>query len=239
MVVEVIELNWDAQGIFRSRPNRFISIIDIIDPVDIKGERVHVHDPGRLKELLYPGNRILLKKAFGKNRKTKWDVIAAQFENEWILIHSGYHRAISEWMLRTKQSPLGSLKEIRPEVTVGHSRLDFICKDEDDKVIGVEVKGCTLAVDGVALFPDAPTERGRRHLETLMEMKASGKRAALLVLIFRHESRCFSPNELTDPGFAETFRRAVEKGVEVYPLVFRYDGSTIVYLGNIPVCEYC
>jgi len=237
MVVEVMELNGDFEGIFRSRPNRFLSIVDIIKPVKMKGEMVHVHDPGRLKELLYPGNRVLLKKASGKKRKTKWDVIAARFENEWILVHSGYHRVISEWMLRGEFCPIGRLKDIRAEVTVGHSRLDFVCKDADDTVIGVEVKGCTLAVDGVALFPDAPTERGRKHLETLMDMIATGKRAALLVLIFRPDARCFSPNELTDPRFAETFGRATEKGVEVYPLVFRYNGKKVSFLGVIPLCE--
>ena len=238
MVAKVMDLSWDSEGIFRSRPNRFLGIVDISGPVETKGEMVHVHDPGRLEELLFPGNRILLKKASGKKRKTKWDVIAARFENEWILIHSGYHRAISEWMLREKHNPLGPLKDIRPEVTVGHSRLDFVCRDKDDRVIGVEVKGCTLAVDGVALFPDAPTERGRKHLETLIEMKRSGKRAALMVLVFRFEARCFSPNELTDPRFAETFRKAVKLGVEVYPLVFRYDGEKISYMGKIPaICE--
>ena len=99
------------------------------------------------------------------------------------------------------------------------------------------MKGCTLAVDGVALFPDAPTKRGRKHLETLMEMKASGNRAALMILIFRHEARCFSPNEETDPRFTETFRSAMEAGVEVHPVVFRYDGVNVSYLGTVPVCE--
>jgi len=237
MVAEVMELNWDSEGILRSRPNRFLGIADIIGPVELKGEMVHIHDPGRLKELLYPGNRILLKKASGKNRKTKWDVIAARFENEWVLVHSGYHRTISERILRGEFSPLGPMKDIRPEVMVGHSRLDFVCKDKKDMVMGVEVKGCTLAVDGVALFPDAPTERGRKHLETLMDMITSGNRAALLILLFRHDVRCFSPNELTDPRFTETFRRAMEAGVKVHPLVFRYDHGRVFYLGTVPVCE--
>jgi len=122
-------------------------------------------------------------------------------------------------------------------VTVGHSRLDFVLTDNRGTEIGVEVKGCTLAVDGVALFPDAPTERGRRHLEVLMDMKASGKSAALIVLIFRHDARCFRPNELTDPKFAETFHRAVSKGVDVFPVVFRYDGERVYFLGGIPVCD--
>jgi len=196
-----------------------------------------VHDPGRLKELLYPGNRVLVKRAAGKHRRTKWDLIAARYDDEWILVHSGYHRGISEWVIRNENSPFHDIVDLRPEVTVGHSRLDFILTDNRGTEIGVEVKGCTLAVDGVALFPDAPTKRGRRHLEVLMDMKADGKNAALMILIFRSDAKCFRPNEITDPKFAETFLRAMRNGVDVFPMVFRYDGKRVDYMGEIPVCN--
>ncbi len=235
MPVTVMELKSDAEAAFRRRPNRFLAVVDI-EVEELKEIEAHVHDPGRLTELLYPGNRLLLRRAHGTSRKTKWDVIAARYEGKWIPVHSGLHRQISEWVLHGEHSPFGTVEEIRPEVTVGHSRLDFVLTLRDGRRLGVEVKGCTLAVDGTALFPDAPTERGRRHLETLMEIREEGGRAALMVLIFRPDARCFSPNGETDPKFAETFKRAVEKGVEVYPVVFRYDGERVEYVGRIPVC---
>ena len=234
MTTKVMELLCDAEGVLRERPNRFLAVVDIDGFGD--NEEVHVHDPGRLKELLYPGNRVLVKRAAGKKRKTKWDMISARYGQEWILVHSGYHRAISEWIIKGEHSPFHGVANIRPEVTVGHSRLDFVLDHEDGNETGVEVKGCTLAVDGVALFPDAPTERGRRHLDVLMDMKADGKNTALIVLVFRADARCFRPNELTDPKFAETFQRAVKQGVDVFPMVFRYDGKSVYYLGEIPVC---
>ena len=234
MTTKVMELICDAEGVLRERSNRFLAVVDIVGFGD--NEEVHVHDPGRLKELLYPGNRVRMKRAAGKKRKTKWDMIAARYGDEWILVHSGYHRAISEWVIRGEQSPFHGVANIRPEVTVGHSRLDFVLTDDGGKETGVEVKGCTLAVDGVALFPDAPTERGRRHLEVLMDMRANGKNAALIVLVFRHDAGCFRPNELTDPKFADVFRKAVKQGVDVFPMVFRYDGKWVRYMGEIPVC---
>ncbi|MCK4717608.1 MAG: DNA/RNA nuclease SfsA [Thermoplasmata archaeon] len=229
---EVLRLPHDATGSLVSRPNRFLAIVD----VDGLGEQeVHVHDPGRLKELLFPGNELLLRRAEGKKRKTKWDLIAARYEEQWVLVHSGYHRAISEWVLNSDISPFGHVEEIRPEVRIGHSRLDFVLTDRGE-IIGVEVKGCSLAIDDIALFPDAPTERGRKHLETLMEMKREGVRAALMVLVFRKDAGCFYPKEDTDPKFANTFWDAMEAGVEVYPLVFTYENGKIWYLHKIPVC---
>ena len=235
MAVPVLEIPCDAEGIFLERPNRFLGIVDILLLGEKNDEKVHVHDPGRLEELLYPGNRVLLRRAGGKNRKTKWDLIAARYEDEWILVHSGYHRAISEWVLGSDFSPFGEAMEIQPEVTVGHSRLDFVITDPEGNEIGVEVKGCTLALDGVALFPDAPTERGRRHIETLMEMIEGEKKAGLLILVFRRDAKFFLPNEATDPKFAEVFRSGIERGVMVHPLLFSYDGEMVYYEGAVPV----
>ena len=224
--VAILRVSWDREGVFLSRPNRFLGIVDI----DGREEKVHVHDPGRLEELLYPRNRVLLRKADNPGRKTKWDLIASWYEGQWVFTNSGYHRQISENIVRRLFSG-----EIKPEVTVGHSRLDFVVKDGKN-ITGIEVKGCTLTENGVALFPDAPTERGRKHLETLISMMEEGKKAVLLVLVFRNDSRCFAPNDRTDPKFAETFRRAVEKGLEVRPILLEYDGETVCWIGEIGLC---
>jgi len=240
MPVFLFELPWDAQSTLLSRPNRFLALVDITDPngTIIPGEKVHVHDPGRLRELLYPGNRVLLKRADSAKRKTKWDLIAARCGEEWVPVHSGYHRRIAETILANPEiNPFGELKKVKAEVKMGHSRLDFLLTREDDSRLVVEVKGCTLTIDGVALFPDAPTERGRRHLETLMEVRERGLDAAVLILVFRSDSKCFSPNQGTDPKFATTFWKAMEAGVEVHPLVLGYDGKTLSFLKRIPVCQ--
>jgi sugar fermentation stimulation protein A len=245
----ILTVSTDAEGVFKSRPNKFLGTVELV--IGSTGRRsiemVHIHDPGRLKELLYSGNRVLVRRAKpSSTRKTKWDLIAAQHNDHndnsdgWVLVHSGFHRAIVESILKNQNiSPFGELKDIRPEITVGHSRLDFQLTKTDNEIIFVEVKGCTLIVDGVALFPDAPTTRGTRHLETLMDIKRSGQRqgqrAAVIVLVFRANSRCFAPNRETDPKFAQTFYKAKESGVEVYPIVMRFQDHTIDFVKHISV----
>lgn len=245
MYIKLIDLPHDAVGIFQDRPNRFLGIVDIIDSktgkVTSKGVKAHVHDPGRLKEILYPGNKVLMKKPSQKSmitRKTSWDIIAGLVGNQWILVHSGYHRKISEAILKNhKISPFGKLKSYTPEVRFGHSRLDFLLTKKTGKNIYVEVKGCTLTIDDRALFPDAPTERGSRHMESLIDARKSGFEAALLILVFRADSRCFAPNEETDKKFAEIFKKAIRNGVSVYPLVLCYEKGKIYFQKAIPVCQ--
>ncbi len=228
----------DAEGILVERSNRFLAIVDIDIEGDVSREKAHVHDPGRLLELLYPGNRLLLRKADNPDRKTGWDVIAARYEDEWILINSVFHRGIADWLLSKDDNPFGRLEGLTPEVTVGHSRLDFMAEDSEGTPLGIEVKGCTLAVDGTALFPDAPTERGRKHVETLIGLVRGGKRAGLLILVFRPDPMEFAPKDDTDPRFAEAFWRAVDLGVEVHPVKFGFDGGRVRYLGEIPVADH-
>jgi sugar fermentation stimulation protein A len=240
MNLEILKVKYDAKGIFKERPNRFLGIVDIISDSKIEkySEEVHIHDPGRLRELLYPGNQILLKRATNPERKTRWDIIAARAEEQWVLIHSGYHRAITENILQNKSlCPFGKLNSIKAEVPFGHSRLDFLLTTNNDTNMLVEVKGCTLTRDGIALFPDAPTERGTRHIETLMNAKVNGYSTALIVLVFRQDSKCFMPNSDTDPKFTSMFKTAVLSGLEVYPLVLSYDGEMIYYEKIIPLCQ--
>ena len=234
---KISDISWDCQGILKSRPNRFLAIVDIEqDDIILKDQKVHVRDPGRLKELLYPGNKVLVKYRPGENRKTQWEIIAA-FDDDWILINSGYHRAISEAILKNpKISPFGKLDGIQAEVTVGHSRLDFVL-EKDGCQIGVEVKGCTLQIGGDAMFPDAPTERGAKHVQTLIDIVEDGGKAAMMILVLRPNARCFRPNGDTDPKFADLFWKAREAGVEVFPVKLNYENGEILLHGIIPVCN--
>ncbi len=227
-------MEYHTSGLFRKRINRFLGDVEI----EGKNYHVHIHDPGRLEELLIPGHEVLLEKKSGKGRKTEWDIIAVRSEGEWVFIHSGYHSIISERIIRNENiSPFGEVKSIISEVKSGKSRLDFYIETKEGKGIYLEVKGCTLSRDGVALFPDAPTERGRKHIEELIKLKNKGFNSAVFFLVFAPAVRCFSPNSKVDPLFTEVFEKSLREGVKVYPFKLKYIEDQIYYLKELPLCE--
>jgi len=220
---EILRIPTDAEGLFAERPNRFLGMVKIAGhdgPVP-----VHVHDPGRLREILYPGNRVLLRRADSPKRKTRWDLVAGLCEGHWVLVHSGLHRAIAEKILTDPEfSPLGSVDSLQAEVRYNDSRLDFVVQVNGERV-WIETKGCTLCRNGVALF------------EHLGEIRENGERAALMVLVFRPDADCFAPNKETDPAFAGTFWQVVKRGVEVYPLLLEFRPPGLFCKGLIPLRE--
>ncbi|TGG88648.1 DNA/RNA nuclease SfsA [Geotoga petraea] len=234
--MKLMEIKTDYTAIFKSRPNRYIAEVDIPE-LNLENEEIHVHDPGRLKELLYPGNKIKIKKANNTKRKTKWDLIAAEKGSEEIMINSAYHRNISYFILNNENiNPFGKLRNIKAEVKYNKSRLDYLVEDAKNNKIWIEIKGCTLTEDGVAKFPDSPTLRGTRHLEELIEIKENGEEAAIILLVFG-KSECFRPNKETDTKFAETFHKAMKVGVKIYPIQLSYENGIISYEGILPICE--
>lgn len=231
-MLKVLDIPYHEEGTLLERKNRFLGM------VDVKGEteKVHVRDPGRLEELLYPGNRVLISKANNPNRKTSWDLIAARYGEDWVLVNSGFHPRIARWVLENpKLDPYGTTQDWQQEKKLGDSRIDFFTKTEG-RELWVEVKGCTLAVDGKALFPDAPTTRGTRHVRELIKVVERGDRAGLLILVFRPDAKCFSPYRKRDPEFAAAFQEAVDAGVEVRPLVFSYENRCLHYRGPLTLC---
>ena len=245
MSIKLLHLPSDAEAILVARPNRFVGIVNILDQksesVISESVKVHIHDPGRLNEILYPGNHVFLKKPNLNSlviRKTKWDIIAGLVNDQSVLIHSGYHRKLAEMIFKNKKiNPFGTLINIQPEVRFGNSRLDFLLTSGSGEKIFVEIKGCTLTVNNRALFPDAPSSRATRHLKELMVALKKGYRAAVIVLVFRSDSICFAPNFETDPNFTKAFTNAVVSGVEVFPLVLSYRNEFIYYEKRIPVCN--
>ncbi len=235
----LLHIPYDAKAVFRERPNRFLGVVDIYWPEKRPGEMIHVHDPGRLPDLLLPGNKILLKKAASVKRKTAWDLIAARSPaNNWVFVNSAHHRRLVESLWKEQDiTPVKRIREVRAEVKWGRSRLDFELLLETGERVYVEVKGCTFARDHTALFPDAPTVRGTKHLEELIHVKETGHKAILLLLVFREEALCFSPYKEIDPGFAKVFREAVQAGVKVIVLVVGYNGKRLCIRGRIPVCS--
>lgn len=202
-----MKYNKTLRARFVSRPNRFIAI------ADVDGSQVvcHVKNTGRCRELLVPGAEIVLSdERSTKNRKTPFDLIAVQKGNLLINMDSqAPNKAAAELLLR-----LYPTSEIRPEYTVGKSRLDFCLKD-GDFLHYVEVKGVTLEKNGVAMFPDAPTERGIKHLDTLISLAKEGNKATALFIIQMKGPHVFIPNRETHSAFAEKLSEAARKGVEI------------------------
>ena len=212
-----MKYNKIVSGIFLSRPNRFIAHVEI----DGKEETVHVKNTGRCKELLVPGAKVYLEDFDGRmgTRKLRYSLVAvekcckfnkADFSRT-ILINmdsQAPNKVVGEW-LATQDYDL-----VKPEYTFGNSRVDFYMEKGNEKFL-LEVKGCTLEFDGHCLFPDAPTERGVKHLEELMKAKESGYKAAVLILIQMEEATDFAPNDETHKAFGDTLRLAASKGVEI------------------------
>ncbi|HOP26647.1 MAG TPA: DNA/RNA nuclease SfsA [Candidatus Sabulitectum sp.] len=217
------------EAVFMERPNRFLLIAG-----DGMGSRfaVHVPDPGRLRELLYPGNRLLVIPSPGEGRKTKWTLAAARLGSSWVLVNTTFHREIASRFLLGGHSPLGRISALRAEVKSpsGGSRFDFLVNDR----LWLEVKGCTLLKNGVAMFPDAPTLRGRKHVNELMEIASGGSPAGVLFLVFVNGAEYFTANSETDPGFAEALRTAVSAGVSVWCAEMSFDGKRVFLEGELP-----
>lgn len=200
------------RGQFCSRPNRFLAVVRI----DGQEEIVHVKNTGRCRELLIPECTVYLSRSDNPNRKTKYDLIAVEKQREGkppLLINLDSqipNAAAAEWL---ETGSLFSANAVfRREVTHGSSRFDFSIMDGNIQSF-LEVKGVTLEQDGIALFPDAPTLRGVKHLQELTACQQAEIPAYLLLVIQMKEIRAFRPNDAMHPQFGEALRRAAAAGV--------------------------
>lgn len=196
---------------FISRPNRFIAIVSV-DGDEIK---VHVKNTGRCKELLIPGCRLYLEKAGNPERKTPYDLVAVEKDGRIINIDSqAPNKVVKEWLEST-----GKYSKVQPEYKYGNSRIDFYMEKEiPNKSVQpylMEVKGCTLFKDGIGYFPDAPTERGTKHLKELTMALEKGIKTRVAFVIQGEGISEVRPNEETDPEFAKAFYEAKKAGVEI------------------------
>ena len=237
--IHLLDLAADTEGIFLERPNRFRALVQIQNARSAGQYAAHVHDPGRLRELLYPGNPVLLRHARDTSkRKTAWDVLAARSPAGWTLIHSGFHRPIMERIFRHRSiSPFPDPIAIKPEIRFGSSRLDFLIEITNTSQIAVETKGCSLVELGTALFPDAPTTRGTRHMNELIQARLHYGRSAVCVLVTNPSAHRFAPFAERDPEFTDTFFKALSNGVEASAHVVEYNGRSVRYLRDIPILD--
>lgn len=195
-------------GTFIERPNRFIAKVEIDGMV----ETCHVKNTGRCKELLVPGAKVILEISPNRERRTKYDVIAVYKGKRLINMDSQVPNAVVYESLKDTGIIKG-FKSIRREVVYGDSRIDIFA--EGTKGTFVEVKGVTLEKDGVVLFPDAPTERGIKHIRELMKAVDDGYDAIIFFLIQMSDVDHFSPNYETHKEFGEALKEASEHGVKV------------------------
>jgi len=196
---------------FIKRPNRFIAHV----LVDGKEEIAHVRNTGRNREILIEGAKVILEKAKNPDRKTAYSLIAAYKGDILINIDSQIPNAVVfEGIVNNKISALQNVNYIKREVTYGNSRFDIYFEKENSKGF-IEVKGVTLEEDGLAMFPDAPTERGRKHIEEMAAAVAKGYEGFIIFLIQMKGVKAFSPNFSMDPEFSEELKKAASLGVKV------------------------
>lgn len=199
------------EAVFIERPNRFIANVCI----DGKEEKVHVKNTGRCRELLLKGCRVFLEESKNSARKTKYSLVAVYKGERLINMDSQIPNYVAEEALKK-----GIIKEIgipdfvKREVKYSQSRFD-IYYEKDGRKGFIEVKGVTLEKNGKVLFPDAPTERGTKHIKELIKAKKEGYEAAVLFVIQMKDVRFFAPNAETDKDFSQALKNAKEEGVNI------------------------
>ncbi len=203
-----------TKGIFIRRPNRFIAEVKI----DEKIHTVHVKNTGRCKEILKEGTTVFLTRSSNPNRKTEYDLVVAEKHREnqhslLINIDSQIPNDAAEEFLK-KGTIFSSDAVIKREVKQGNSRFDFYIEDKDKKAF-LEVKGVTQEKDSTALFPDAPTERGVKHIEELISLKKAGFDSYILFVIQMQGISVFRPNDQTHKAFGDALRKAESEGVKI------------------------
>ncbi|MEA4826439.1 MAG: DNA/RNA nuclease SfsA [Clostridium sp.] len=217
---------------FIKRPNRFVAYVKI----NGKEEVVHVPNTGRCREILIPGTNVVLIEAKNPNRKTKYDLIAGYKNNILINIDSQVPNAVVEEALKAKKiSKLKGYSIIEREKSFGDSRFDFKISNTNGNEYYLEVKGVTLEDKGHCMFPDAPTDRGRKHLLELINVKKSGRGAGVLFLIQLSGAKSFSPHEEMDKKFADALRLAKENEVDVFAYNCKVGENYIELYKNVKV----
>ncbi len=198
------------KGEFVERPNRFIAICKINDVEEV----CHVKNTGRCKELLVKGSTVYLQKSDNPNRKTQYDLIAVQKGDRLINMDS---QIVNYVFLEYIYNLFDNIVFVKPECKYGNSRIDVYAETATEKIF-IEVKGVTLENNGVVSFPDAPTERGVKHLKELQKAVAEGYKAYVVFVVQMSDVDYFEPNRKTHPEFADELKTAYENGV--IPLAF-------------------
>lgn len=215
-------------GVFLTRPNRFVAHVQI----NGKTEVCHVKNTGRCRELLPVGAQVWCLESDNPARKTKYDLITVKKGDRLINMDSqAPNHAVREWLLA---GGLGEINDLRPETVHGDSRFDFSFMKEGKRCF-LEVKGVTLENEGICAFPDAPTERGSKHLKGLARAAEEGYGAYVLFVVQMENVRYLHPNDQTDPAFGRALRQAADAGVEVLAVDCRVTPESMIIGKSLPV----
>ena len=222
------------KAVFLSRPNRFIARVAL----EGAEETVHVKNTGRCRELLVPGAAVYLSEGTNPARKTRFDLVAVEKARPGrppLLVNMDAQAPNTVFREGAEGGGfVPGLTLLRPETVWGRSRFDFYWEAGARKGF-VEVKGVTLEEDGHARFPDAPTQRGVKHLEELIACQEEGYEAAVCFVIQMPGMRDFAPNDVTHPAFGAALRRAAEAGVRVLAMECAVTPDTLTVTAPVPV----
>lgn len=214
---------------FCSRPNRFVALVELGG----REETVHVKNTGRCRELLLPGAAVYLQESGNPARKTRYDLVAVKKGERVVNMDAqAPNQLFGEWAQGGNFLP--GLTLLRPETTFGASRFDFYWEAGDRRGF-VEVKGVTLEENGVARFPDAPTQRGVKHLRELITARAAGYEAAVCFVIQMSGVHRFEPNDVTHLEFGQALREAKQAGVQVLAYDCRVTPDSAVMDCPVPI----
>jgi sugar fermentation stimulation protein len=215
-------------GIFLNRPNRFIAEVIIGDKI----EKAHIKNTGRCKELFLEGARVIMQRASNPKRTTKYDLIAVWKGKRLINVDSqAPNKVFLEYLQSGKY--IENITLLKPEAKFGTSRFDFYIEAGRRKIF-LEIKGVTLEENGVVLFPDAPTERGVKHLQELIGSLKQGYEAQVIFVAQMEEARYFAPNNKTHPEFGTTLVAAEKAGVKVVAFDCLVTAESIIIDKKIP-----
>lgn len=220
-----------VNGVLKMRVTRFSALVQ----VDGKAFLCFLPNPGRLEELLVSNAEVILKEAEGSGRKTIYDLVGVRSGGQIVSVDSRLPNKLVFEALKNKDLPeFSEYSVIKPEHLYGHTRFDFLLTNTAKPCL-LEVKSCTLVKDGIAMFPDAPTKRGTRHVLELAKAKNEGYRACILFIIQRADAYMFKPNDEMDLAFGEVLRQAAECGVEVYAYSSEFVEDKVMLKGKVKV----
>ncbi len=219
------------QASFLRRENRFACLVKMGGSI----ETAHLASSGRLEAVLTPGRTVFVAERPSPTRVTRWDLVTAVVGDTCVSIDDRVPaRLINDALMRNALPQFGQYSSVRREVPRGRSRLDFLLGSRSAECF-LEVKSVTLVRRGVALFPDAPTQRGRLHVESLVWARKEGYEVAMVFVIQRGDAEAFSPSDETDPEFGRALRLAQVKGLSLYAYKCRVKPNEIELAGQVPV----
>lgn len=228
----IIPLPEVFEAVFVERKNRFVGMVEVAG----RSSSAHVPSSGRMRELLFPGNTVYVA-PMPADKRTQYRIHLARYKETLVSVDSLLPNRLMYKALAQQALPqFRFYQEIKREVGYGESRFDLYLKGDGGRCF-VEVKSVTLVEDGTAKFPDAPSERGRKHLQELTRALAQGFRAAVIFVAQRNDARVFSPNPDTDPLFAQALGRAAFAGVEIYALACNVTRQAVGLHDYLPLAK--